>query len=88
MAGEDDGGIVHVSLDRSFVADGVPLDRRFQDRRHVGGEPQAFLEQEVERYRPQLERYARIVRALDPRPIRIALYYPLVDGGWQQVDAG
>ena len=32
----------------------------------------------VERYRDQLERYARFVRALDARPIRLALYYPLL----------
>ena len=39
---------------------------------------------EVERYRGQLERYARIVRALDARPIRLALYYPLREGGWRE----
>ena len=48
--------------------------------------PRHFLRQEFDRYRPQLDRYARIVRALDPRPVRIALYHPLVDGGWQEVD--
>jgi hypothetical protein len=32
----------------------------------------------VERYRPQLERYARALAALDSRPITIALYFPLL----------
>ena len=41
-------------------------------------------QQEFERYRPQLARYARIVRAIDPRPVRIALYHPLVEDGWQE----
>ncbi len=45
-----------------------------------------FLRQEFDRYRPQLTRYARIVRALDSRPLRIALYHPLVEGGWQEHD--
>ena len=44
---------------------------------------QAFLDREVERYRPQLERYARIMQALDPQPVMLALYFPLVDGGWR-----
>ena len=52
-----------------------------------GGDIAAFLDREVERYRGQLERYARVVRALDPRPIRLALYYPRVDEGWRAWDA-
>ena len=67
----------------------LPLRRRFQDRRPPRRRvPRTFSQQEFDRYRPQLARYARIVRALDPRPVRIALYHPLVDGGWQEVDAG
>ena len=78
LAGMDDGAIVHVTLDRSFVADGVRWIVDFKTGRHEGGAVDAFLEREVERYRGQLERYARVVRALDARPIRLALYYPLV----------
>jgi hypothetical protein len=37
-----------------------------------GGE-RALLDREVERYRDQLARYARFVRALDPRPIRLGI---------------
>ena len=81
LAGIDAGAIVHVSLDRTFVADGVRWIVDFKTGRHEGGDTAAFLAREEERYRPQLERYARIVRALDPRPIRLALYYPLVAQG-------
>ncbi len=84
LAGIDDGAIVHVTLDRTFVADGVRWIVDFKTGRHEGGDPTAFLDREQERYRAQLERYARIVRALDPRPIRLALYYPLVDAGWRE----
>ena len=84
LAGIDDGAIVHVSLDRTFVADGVRWIVDFKTGRHEGGDTTAFLAREEERYRAQLERYARIVRALDPRPIRLALYYPLVDAGWRE----
>ncbi|MFO1310888.1 MAG: UvrD-helicase domain-containing protein [Burkholderiales bacterium] len=84
LAGMDEGSIVHVTLDRSFVADGVRWIVDFKTGRHEGGSPDAFLAREVERYRGQLERYARVVSALDPRPIRVALYYPLVPGGWRE----
>ena len=84
LAGIDAGAIVHVSLDRTFVADGVRWIVDFKTGRHEGGDTAAFLAREEERYRPQLERYARIVRALDPRPIRLALYYPLVAQGWRE----
>jgi ATP-dependent exoDNAse (exonuclease V) beta subunit len=84
LAGIDAGAVVHVSLDRTFVADGVRWIVDFKTGRHEGGDTAAFLAREEERYRPQLERYARIVRALDPRPIRLALYYPLVAQGWRE----
>ncbi len=84
LAGVDNGAIVHVSLDRTFVADGVRWIVDFKTSRHEGADPDAFLAREEERYRPQLERYARLVRALDARPIRLALYYPLVAQGWRE----
>jgi ATP-dependent exoDNAse (exonuclease V) beta subunit len=87
LAGEDDGRIVHIVVDRSFVADGRRYIVDFKTGSHLGGDAGSFLRQEFERYRPQLARYARIVRVLDPRPLRLALYHPLVDGGWQEHDA-
>jgi len=83
LAGEDDGRVVHVVLDRSFVCDGCRYIVDFKTGAHLGGDASAFLRQEFERYAPQLMRYARIVTAFDKRPIRIALYHPLVEGGWQ-----
>jgi ATP-dependent exoDNAse (exonuclease V) beta subunit len=83
LAAQLDGSIVHVSLDRTFIADGVRWIVDFKTGRHEGGATDAFLAREVDRYRPQLERYARIVQRLDPRPIRLALYFPLVEGGWR-----
>jgi hypothetical protein len=87
LGGDDGGRVVHVSLDRTFVAEGVRWIVDFKTGPHEGGEVGAFLDREVERYRDQLEQYARIVRALDPRPIRLALYYPRVDDGWRAWDA-
>jgi ATP-dependent exoDNAse (exonuclease V) beta subunit len=84
LAGIDNGTVVHVSLDRTFVADGVRWIIDFKTGRHEGGDTPAFLAREQERYSAQLERYARIVRELDARPIRLALYYPLVEAGWRE----
>jgi len=88
LAGVDGGDIVHVALDRTFVANGVRWIVDFKTGTHEGADPAAFLDAEIERYRPQLARYARIVGALDPdHPIRIALYHPRVPGGWRELAA-
>jgi ATP-dependent exoDNAse (exonuclease V) beta subunit len=84
LAGFHEGAVDHVTLDRTFVADGVRWIVDFKTGRHEGGDATTFLDREQERYRAQLERYARIVRGLDARPIRLALYFPLVDGGWRE----
>jgi ATP-dependent exoDNAse (exonuclease V) beta subunit len=85
VAGVDRGAIVHLVLDRTFVADGTRWIVDFKTGTHEGGDPVAFLDSEAQRYREQLARYARVVAALDPRPIRVALYYPLVDGGFREL---
>jgi ATP-dependent helicase/nuclease subunit A len=84
LAGVDGGTLCHVTIDRTFVADGTRWIVDFKTGRHEGGDPRAFLDRESDRYRGQLERYARLVRELDARPIRMALYFPLVDGGWRE----
>jgi ATP-dependent exoDNAse (exonuclease V) beta subunit len=83
LAGIDEGTIAHVVLDRTFVADGVRWIVDFKTGRHEGADPEAFLDREAERYRDQLERYARFVSSLDARPIRLALYHPLLRG-WRE----
>jgi ATP-dependent exoDNAse (exonuclease V) beta subunit len=86
LAGVDEGEVVHVALDRSFVSEGMRWIVDYKTGAHEGADPGAFLDREVERYRPQLMRYARLVRGLDARPIRLALYYPLVEGGFRAFD--
>ena len=36
------------------------------------------LDSEVERYRPQLDRYAAALAAIERRAVRVALYFPLL----------
>ena len=42
---------------------------------------ESFLDRERERYREQLERYARVLQALEgPSPTSLGLYFPLLNG--------
>ena len=72
------GTLEHVRLDRTFVAEGRRWIVDFKTSEHEGGSLAAFLDSEVARYAPQLERYARAVAAGDPRPVQLALYFPLL----------
>jgi ATP-dependent exoDNAse (exonuclease V) beta subunit len=67
-----DGQIRHISLDRTFVENGV---RWIIDYKTGGAEEE------------QLERYATVLRALDARPIRVGFYFPLT-GRWVEWSAG
>jgi ATP-dependent exoDNAse (exonuclease V) beta subunit len=40
-----------------------------------GAELETFIAARLEHHRPQLERYARLLASLDPRPMRLALYF-------------
>jgi ATP-dependent exoDNAse (exonuclease V) beta subunit len=80
----------HIQLDRSFVdEDGVRWIIDYKTGRHLGGDVEAFLDSEVERYRDQLERYADAVAETDQRPLRVGLYFPLMANlrDWQPAAA-
>ena len=74
-------------MDRSFVdASGTRWIIDYKTSAHEGGGLDAFLDREQERYRGQLERYAAVLGKLDKRPIRLGLYFPLLEG-WREWDA-
>ena len=71
--------IEHLRIDRSFVdEEGLRWIIDYKTGRHLGADVEAFLDSEVARYQPQLERYAEAVAAVDPRPLRVGLYFPLL----------
>jgi ATP-dependent helicase/nuclease subunit A len=77
--------IVNVIIDRTFVdAEGTRWVVDFKTSPHEGGDRESFLDEEVKRYRGQLQRYAHFVRGLGPQPVRAGLYYPLL-GAWREV---
>jgi ATP-dependent exoDNAse (exonuclease V) beta subunit len=77
------GRILHRKLDRTFVADGVRWIIDYKTGTHEGSGLEEFLDNERERYRQQLEAYAELVAQLDARPVRLGLYFPLING-WRE----
>jgi ATP-dependent exoDNAse (exonuclease V) beta subunit len=79
-------GVQSLRIDRSFVdAEGVRWIVDWKTSRHEGGDREAFLDRELERYRPQLERYAEAMRSLEPgRRLKVGLYFPLLDA-WREL---
>jgi hypothetical protein len=74
-------------VDRTFVDDaGIRWVIDYKTGGHEGGDVETFLDSEVLRYRDQLEGYADALNALDPRPTRLGLYFPLI-GGWREWSA-
>ena len=74
-----DSTLQHLRLDRTFVdARGTRWIIDFKTSAHEGGARDAFLASEVARYRPQLERYASALSRLEDRPMRVGLYFPLL----------
>jgi ATP-dependent exoDNAse (exonuclease V) beta subunit len=71
-------------IDRSFVDDqGRRWIVDYKTSSHEGAGLDEFLDRELERYRPQLERYAELAARLGPEPVWLGLYFPLL-GGWRE----
>lgn len=77
-----------VIVDRTFVdAGGIRWIIDYKTSSHEGGRLKEFLDGEVDHYRDQLQRYARLLHQIDPsRPIRIGLWFPMVRG-WREFSA-
>jgi ATP-dependent helicase/nuclease subunit A len=79
ISGHWRGEVVRAVFDRSFIDErGIRWVIDYKTSQHTGGGLEEFLGREVERYRPQLERYASLARKLGPEPVRVGLYFPLM----------
>ena len=79
LTGRVDGDVVSVVIDRTFVDEqGTRWVVDYKTSSHEGAGLDVFLDSEQARYRPQLERYAALVRHLGPEPVRLGLYFPLL----------
>lgn len=84
ISGLHHGKIVNVVLDRTFVdSDGVRWVVDYKTSRHEGGDREAFLDQQQQRYQEQLEKYGMLIRAMEDRPVKLGLYFPLLQG-WRE----
>jgi ATP-dependent exoDNAse (exonuclease V) beta subunit len=86
LSGVAEGQVITGVVDRTFVdAQGVRWVVDFKTSTHEGGGLEAFLAEEVKRYRPQLARYVKLMSAFKPRErIKAALYFPLLQE-WREV---
>ncbi len=86
LSGVVEGQILEGVIDRTFLDEsGQRWIVDFKTSTHEGGGLDAFLDEEVVRYRPQLERYARLMRAYRPEEtVRAALYFPVLRQ-WREV---
>jgi ATP-dependent exoDNAse (exonuclease V) beta subunit len=89
LSGVLNGEVVHCRLDRTFVDQGQRWIIDYKTSRHDDDNKDQFLDNEVIRYKAQLERYAQLMSAIDSRPIMLGLYYPAFAGwrSWAYKDA-
>ena len=75
---------INVVLDRTFIsADGNRWIVDFKTSEHLEADLDSFLDIQEERYSPQLNRYAQVFNAIDSRPTKLGLYFPLHDA-WRE----
>jgi ATP-dependent exoDNAse (exonuclease V) beta subunit len=87
VTGRTAADTVSVAVDRTFLdTSGVRWIVDYKTSMHEGGGLDAFLDREQQRYRPQLDRYAELLRELGPEPIRLGLYFPLFSA-WREWSA-
>jgi ATP-dependent exoDNAse (exonuclease V) beta subunit len=77
---------VSLRVDRTFIDEtGTRWIVDYKSSSHEGSGLDRFLDNECERYRDQLEGYRRLFAALEDRPVRMGLYFPLLNG-WREVE--
>ena len=79
LSGRWQGEVARVIFDRSFIDDqGVRWVIDYKTSQHMGSGQKEFLDREVDRYRPQMQRYSVLAKRLGPEPVRMGLYFPLM----------
>lgn len=79
LAANEDGAIQPYYIDRTFVADDVRWIIDYKTTYTEQPDLKAFAQEQVQqRHRPQLENYGALMRELDDRPIKLAVYFPLL----------
>lgn len=76
-------GIISIKIDRTFIDQhGVRWIIDYKVSRHQGTDLDAFLDQQQQRYKQQLEQYAQLMSYQQQHPIKLGFYFPLLKA-WQ-----
>jgi ATP-dependent exoDNAse (exonuclease V) beta subunit len=71
-------------IDRTFCdSNGIRWIIDYKTSSHEGSAREDFLDREQIRYQHQLNHYAKLMRQIDSRPIRLGIYFPLING-WRE----
>jgi hypothetical protein len=74
-----DGEVKHLIIDRTFIDEhDVRWVIDYKTGNHEGGGLEEYLDREQQRYEPQLQRYAEVMKLLDGREVKMALYFPMM----------
>lgn len=86
LSGVIDGQVIERIIDRTFLDEnGTRWIVDFKTSTHEGGGLDEFLAEELQRYRPQMLNYARLMESFKPgETIKAALYFPLLRA-WREV---
>lgn len=72
-------------IDRTFVEEGIRWIIDYKTGHHEGKSSEEFLNNEVERYKPQLKRYENLLKEYgEKHHIKKALYFPLIKA-WREI---
>ena len=78
------GELISLVIDRTFCGiDGHRWIVDYKTSSHEGTDVEFFLDREQERYRTQLNRYAKSMHETNGKPIKLGLYFPLLNG-WRE----
>jgi ATP-dependent helicase/nuclease subunit A len=80
-----DGQRQSIKVDRTFVEGDTRWLVDYKTSDQEGTITESYLSEQVEKYREDLERYARVLRAFDGLPVRGGLYFPLLQR-WCEVE--
>jgi ATP-dependent exoDNAse (exonuclease V) beta subunit len=80
-----------LAIDRTFVDEwGTRWIIDYKTSAFADGSLETFLNAEQKKYAEQLTHYAKAIRHIDERPIKLGLYFPLIPAWreWQLTDQG
>lgn len=79
LTGVVDGEYKAFVIDRTFVdEEGTRWIVDYKTGSHLGDDVAEFIQSEKERYQGQLEQYKTLMAQIDDRPIKLALYFPMM----------